>query len=81
MVDRIVDRFVNNRYWADDIRDLLPLLQRYSYMALIEETTEFGQTLETFTQLLTSVMQRNREAASTVIRNYGQINAPSYCAR
>lgn len=72
MVERIVTRFVHNRYWADDIRDLLPLLQRFSYMALIEETTEFGQTLTTFAQLLNNVLQHNREGATRVIRDYGK---------
>lgn len=65
-------RFARNRYLRDDIEDLMPLLQRYSYIALQEETTEFDVSLEIFRRLMTNVMARNEEAAGADIREYGE---------
>lgn len=64
-------RFARNRYLRDDIENLLPLLQRYSYMALQEETTEFDVSLRIFQRLMTNVMARDTEAAAADIREYG----------
>lgn len=64
-------RFAGNRYLHDDIEDLLPLLKRYSYIALQEETTEFDVSLEIFKRLMTHVMAREVEAAAADIREYG----------
>lgn len=63
--------FGRNSYLSRTIQDLTPLLQRYSYMALVEETTEFDVTLRIFGQLLTSVQQRDGAAAAACIREYG----------
>lgn len=71
VVEVAVRRFAGNRYLADDILDLLPLLKRFSFMALQEETTEFGMTLESFTQLMDNVVNRRVEAAIAGIRDYG----------
>ncbi|KZX82005.1 GntR family transcriptional regulator, partial [Alcanivorax sp. HI0013] len=36
-VELATERFANNRYLADDIIDLIPLLKRYTFIALQEE--------------------------------------------
>lgn len=70
-VVKLVKRFADNRYCVDSIIDLIPLLKRYSYMALEEETTQFGQSLETFESLLTATMERDVNKATELIRDYG----------
>lgn len=65
-------RFAHNRYLRDDIEDLMPLLQRYSYIALQEETTEFDVSLEIFRRLITNVLARDEDAAAADIREYGE---------
>lgn len=65
-------RFARNHYLAESIRDLLPQLQRYSFIALTEETTEFDVSLGIFQRLLVNVMGRNAEAAAADIREYGE---------
>lgn len=65
-------RFARNHYLAEAIRDLMPQLQRYSYIALTEETTEFDVSLGIFQRLLVNVLGRNEEAAAADIREYGE---------
>jgi len=65
-------RFARNHYLTESIRDLLPQLQRYSFIALTEETTEFDVSLGIFQRLLVNVMGRNAEAAAADIREYGE---------
>jgi DNA-binding GntR family transcriptional regulator len=65
-------RFAHNRYLRDDIEDLLPLLKRFSYIALQEETTEFDVSLEIFKRLMANVMARDIQAAAADIREYGE---------
>lgn len=67
-----VGRFSGNRYLSDDILDLLPLLKRYSYMALQEETTELGVSLEIFRRLMDNVVNRRVQQAIDDIRDYGE---------
>ena len=64
-------RFAGNRYLAADIEDLMPLLKRYSYIALQEETTELDVSLKIFQSLLTNVVARDTEKATADIREYG----------
>lgn len=71
LVEVATDRFAHNRYLAADIRDLLPLLQRYSYIALVNETTEFHESLKSFRDLMTNVLARDEAAAAADIRAYG----------
>jgi DNA-binding GntR family transcriptional regulator len=71
VVETAVIRFAGNRYLAADIIDLLPLLKRFSYMALQEETTEFGQSLESFKRLMDNVVNRRVQQAIDDIRDYG----------
>ena len=63
--------FARNAYMARAISDLIPLLQRYSYIALIEETSEFDMSLQIFQRLLVNVVARQAEAASADILEYG----------
>ena len=64
-------RFAGNAYLVDAIEDLLPQLQRLSYIALKEETTELDVSLAIFQRLVEHVLQRQPEAASADIREYG----------
>ncbi|MDF1628370.1 MAG: GntR family transcriptional regulator [Alcanivoracaceae bacterium] len=66
-----VNRFSANQYLANDIEDLLPLLRRYSYLALKEETSELSVSLVIFQNLLRNVLARDAEAAAADIREYG----------
>ena len=66
-----VQRFSGNHYLAEDIEDLLPLLRRYSFLALKEETSELDVSLLIFQNLLRNVLARNAEAAAADIREYG----------
>ena len=66
-----VKRFSANQYLANDIEDLLPLLRRYSYLALKEETSELSVSLVIFQNLLRNVLARQAEAAAADIREYG----------
>lgn len=66
-----VQRFSANQYLANDIEDLLPLLRRYSYLALKEETSELSVSLVIFQNLLRNVLARQAEAAAADIREYG----------
>src|SRR5699024_12620260 len=54
------------------ILDFVPLLQRYSYLALVEETSELSVSLATFQQLLNNVISRNGKAAAQTILEYGR---------
>lgn len=63
--------FTRNRYLIDAIEDLMPLLQRYSYMALQEETTELEVTLKCMRHLVESIRQRDATAAADYLREYG----------
>lgn len=71
-VDTATRRFARNRYLAADIDDLMPLLKRYSYIALQEETTEFDVSLKIFQSLLENVLNRDVEKAAADIREYGE---------
>lgn len=71
LVEIATERFASNSYMATSIRDLMPLLKRYSYIALQEETTEFDTSLQSFQQLMVNVMARDPVAAAQDIREYG----------
>ena len=70
-VEMATARFARNRYLADDIEDLVPLLKRFSFIALQEDTTEFDMSLKIFQRLLENVLARNAEQAAADIREYG----------
>lgn len=64
-------RFAGNSYLADAIDDLIPQLQRFSYIALEEDTTELDVSLAIFGRLVDNVVNRRSEAACADIREYG----------
>ena len=64
-------RFARNGYMARTITGVIPLLQRYSYIALTEETSEFEVSVEIFKRLLANVFARDADAAAAAIREYG----------
>ncbi len=64
-------RFTGNRYLTDAIEDLLPLLQRYSFMALQEETTELEVSLACMQQIVDAIFQRDAARAAALLREYG----------
>lgn len=64
--------FARNNYMARAISDLIPLLQRFSYMALTAETSEFDVSLRIFQRLLINVLARDADAAASDIREYGE---------
>ena len=70
-VEMATARFARNRYLADDIEDLVPLLKRFSFIALQEDTTEFDMSLKIFQRLLENVLARNPDQAAADIREYG----------
>lgn len=70
-VEMATARFARNRYLADDIEDLVPLLKRFSFIALQADTTEFNVSLKIFQRLLENVLARNAEQAAADIREYG----------
>ena len=49
----------------------MPLLRRYSNLALKEETSELSVSLAIFQNLLRNVLARQAEAAAADIREYG----------
>lgn len=61
-----------NRYLTDAIEDLLPLLQRYSFMALQEETTELAQSVDCMRETIEAVLARDAESAAEGLRVYGE---------
>jgi len=65
-------RFAHNAYLAQDIEALLPQLQRYSYIALRAETTEFDVSLSIFQRLVGNVLARDATATVAAIREYGE---------
>lgn len=65
-------RFTRNAYMTKTILDFIPLLQRYSYIALQEKTSELDITLMTFHQLLNSVINGDAEEAARQITEYGK---------
>ncbi|MDX1802946.1 MAG: GntR family transcriptional regulator [Alcanivorax sp.] len=72
LVEIATGRFARNRYMAADILDLIPLLKRYSFIALQEETTEFDASLQSFQRLMVNVMGRHEKEAAEDIREYGR---------
>ena len=71
-VEIATERFANNRYLATDIIDLIPLLKRYTFIALQEDTSEFDVSLQLFKRLLINVVGRKTAEAEADIREYGE---------
>ena len=65
-------RLTSNRYLTDAIEDLMPLLQRYSFIALQEETTELAESVDCMRETIEAVLARDAERAAEGLRVYGQ---------
>ncbi|MFO7787013.1 MAG: GntR family transcriptional regulator [Halospina sp.] len=65
-------KLTTNRYLTDAIEDLLPLLQRYSFMALREETTELTQSLDCMRETIEAVLARDAARAAQCLKTYGE---------
>ncbi|MEQ3635293.1 GntR family transcriptional regulator [Alcanivorax sp.] len=65
-------RFAHNRYLASNILNLIPLLKRYSFIALQEDISEFDVSLQIFKRLQVNVVSRNVADAEADIREYGE---------
>ncbi|MGM0449722.1 MAG: GntR family transcriptional regulator [Pseudomonadota bacterium] len=65
-------RLTTNRYLTDAIEDLLPLLQRYSFIALQEETTELAESVDCMRETIEAVLARDAGRAARGLRTYGQ---------
>ncbi|MCC5878877.1 MAG: GntR family transcriptional regulator, partial [Idiomarina sp.] len=62
LVDLVTERFGGNHYLAADIRDLIPLLKRYSFIALQQGTGELDSAMRIFTRLLKHLLARDGTA-------------------
>ncbi|XOZ33564.1 GntR family transcriptional regulator [Halomonadaceae bacterium KBTZ08] len=65
-------KMTTNRYLTDAIEDLLPLLQRYSFMALKEETTELRQSVDCMRETIEAVLERDAARAAQCLKAYGE---------
>lgn len=65
-------RFAGNRYLESAITDLIPELQRCSYIALKAETSEIDVSLGLFRRILENMLRRDSDAAAVAARAYGE---------
>ncbi len=63
-------RFSKNHYLHKALTDLLPQLQRCSYMALRAETSEITVAYALFSRIIETMMHRNSEATAAAVRAY-----------
>lgn len=64
-------RFADNRYLEKALVDLLPELQRCSYIALQAESAELDDAHALFKAIFESMVRRDAEAAATAAQAYG----------
>lgn len=65
-------RFANNRYLEKSLTDLLPELQRCSYIAMQAETSEIDVSYALFQRIIETMMKRDADAAVAAARAYGE---------
>lgn len=68
-------RFADNRYLEQALVDLLPELQRCSFIALQAETSEIDVSYTLFRQIIEAMLKRDAAAASAAARAYGDNQA------
>ncbi len=68
-------RFADNRYLEQALVDLLPELQRCSFIALQAETSEIDVSYALFRQIIEAMLKRDAEAAAAAARAYGDNQA------
>ena len=65
-------RFADNRYLEDELLDLLPELQRCSYIALQAETSEIDVSYAMFQSIIENMLRRDAAATAAAARAYGE---------
>jgi len=68
-------RFADNRYLEQALVDLLPELQRCSFIALQAETSEIDVSYTLFRQIIEAMLKRDAAAAAAAARAYGENQA------
>lgn len=68
-------RFADNRYLEQALVDLIPELQRCSYIALQAETSEIDVSHTLFQRIVESMMKRDAAGAAAAARAYGDNQA------
>lgn len=68
-------RFADNRYLEKALIDLLPELQRCSYIALQAETSEIDVSYALFQRIIDAMLRRDAAAAAAAARAYGENQA------
>lgn len=63
-------RFAKNHYLQKALTDLLPQLQRCSYVALRAETSEIAVAYTLFERIIETMMQRDSAATAVAVRAY-----------
>lgn len=65
-------RFADNRYLEQAVVDLMPELQRCSYIALQAETSEIDVSYALFQRIVEAMLRRDAAATAAAVRAYGQ---------
>ncbi|MFZ5722159.1 MAG: GntR family transcriptional regulator [Pseudomonadota bacterium] len=65
-------RFADNRYLEQSLIDLLPELQRCSYIAMQAETSELDVSYVLFQRIVETMLKRDADAAAAAAREYGE---------
>jgi len=65
-------RFANNRYLEQSLLDLIPELQRCSFIALQAETSEMDVSYALFQRIIETMLKRDADAAAAAARAYGE---------
>lgn len=65
-------RFANNRYLEQALVDLIPELQRCSYIAMEAETSEIDVSYSMFQRITETLIRRDAEATVAAVRAYGE---------
>lgn len=65
-------QFCDNRYLEKALTDMLPELQRFSYLALQAEASEIAESCALFQAIMDSMLRRDAEATAVAARAYGE---------
>jgi DNA-binding GntR family transcriptional regulator len=65
-------RFANNRYLEEALEDLLPELQRCSFIALQAETSEMDVSYSLFQTIIERMLRRDAAGTAAAARAYGE---------
>ncbi len=66
--------FADNPYLQETVENLLPAISRTYHLALEQRSSEMGQFLETFRQLLQAIVERDHHRARDLLNGYGERN-------